>query len=41
LACWTKLPVDVDMEHSTRQEFLDQVLSPFQRDLQAITSNGL
>jgi hypothetical protein len=27
------------MEHSTRQEFLDQVLLPFQRDLQAITSN--
>jgi hypothetical protein len=39
LAYWTKLPADIDMEHSTRQEFLDQVLLPFQRDLQAITSN--
>lgn len=40
MACWTKLPADVDMEHSTRQEFFDQVLLPFQRDLCAITKIG-
>lgn len=37
IACWTKLPTDIDMEHSTRQEFFDQVLLPFQQDLHATT----